>query len=105
MLLTVEKREFLLDVIDIVNSLGKPEENISLLGRDGNAKVYEDKLIRATSVNNHSQFELIRKSNNSPIIYVENEVAIYFGRDFIYLREHVDKLLKQIKEDKDENIG
>lgn len=103
MLLTAEKHGFLLDLIDIINALGTPKENISVLGFTGNGIIYEDSLLKITSVKNHNYLVATRKSTENPMIMLENDIVIRFHGEFIYLKEHINNLLKQIKEDKDEN--
>lgn len=104
MLLSIEKRDFLLDLVDITNKLGTPNDNISLLGYNGNGVIYEDKLLKIVSVKNHTYLVVTRKYNDNQIIMLENDVAIRFHGEYIYLKEHVDKLIKQIKGNTDENI-
>jgi len=104
MLLSVEKREFLLDLIDVLKSKGSIDDNISLLGYTGDALVYNDKLMRITSLNEHTYIEVIRHSSNLPVILIQNETVLCFHGEFIYLKEHVDKLLKKLKEEQNEII-
>ena len=97
MLLTVEKREFLFDLIDIINALGTPVDDILLLGQAGNGLVYEDSLLKIVSIRGHTYFVVTRKNSNMPVIIMENDISIRFHGEYIYLREHVINLLKQIK--------
>lgn len=104
MLLTVEKREFLLDLVDIVNALGVHTPDVFLLGVTDNGVVYEDELLKIVSIREHKYCVVTRKMNASPIIILENDVPIRFHGEFIYLLQHVKHLMEKIKEGSDEII-
>jgi hypothetical protein len=97
MLLSVEKREFLLDLVDVLNHYGTKKDEISLLGYTGNGVVYEDKLLKITSNRQYTNMVVTRKQNNIPIIMLENDVSICFHGEFIYLKEHISNLLFKIE--------
>jgi hypothetical protein len=103
MLLSVEKREFLLDIIDVLNAYGTPDDDISLLGYVGNGVVYEDGIVKIITADEHKYCVVTRKSNQSQVIMMERDVVIRFHGEFIYLTEHISNLISKSKEEVNES--
>lgn len=103
MLLNVEKREFLLDIIDVLNTHGTPIDNVSLLGYSGNGVIYEDDIIKIITASEHKYCVVTRKSNQSQVIMMERDIVIRFHGEFIYLNEHISNLITKNKEEGNES--
>lgn len=93
MILHPDKRQFLHKCLDLLDNRGIKQE-VLILGKHLDGILYEDNVILIAKSLDDLQMEIERKSNNNPIFYMENGMTIMFHGEYIYLEEHVNKLLR-----------
>ena len=94
MIIPIDKARFLDKCYSVSDKLVKSECEFSVLGNDVTGKLYSDELIYIAVSNDKSFVEVERKTNKSPLIFVENGEVILFSSDYIYLEDHIESLLK-----------
>ena len=95
-MLHIDQREFLLKCVDVLNRHGHDDPAYLLLGKPRECKVYEDSVILIAKSNDDQWMEMVRKYNNSPFYWMDDGETIRFNSDFVYLEEHVEKLLRVV---------
>ncbi len=96
MMLHIDQREFLLKCVDVLNRFGHDDSAYLLLGKARECKVYEDSVILIAKSNDDRWMEMVRKYNNNPFYWMDDGETIRFNSDFVYLEEHIEKLLRSI---------
>lgn len=91
MILHPDKRVFLHKCLDILDKHGIQQEVI-ILGKCLDGILYEDNIILIAKSLDDRYMEIERKSNNSPILFMEDGIIIYFQCDYIYLDQHLSYL-------------
>ena len=94
MIIHQNKKEFLDMCYQLIDSQ-EEESNVIILGEKFKGKSYEDELISICSSKDKSFFEVIRQNNQFPIIWIRNYEIINFQSEFIYLLDHVKRLLQK----------
>jgi len=95
MLLTPDRVEFLNRCKTIVKKLGTFGE-MCACGHDGTGYSYSDELIYIAETEDGDYLEIERKSSETPIVYINDNVVILFHGDFYFLHYHVDELYSKI---------
>lgn len=93
MLLHPDKRQFLHKCLDILEKFGIPGQVI-ILGQELDGISYEDNLIFIQKSNDDRWMHMVRKTNNFPFYFMQNGTTILFHGEYIYLEDHIDKLLR-----------
>jgi len=96
MMLHIDQREFLLKCVDVLNRFGHDDSAYLLLGKERECRVYEDSVILIAKSNDDRWMEMIRKYNDNPFYWMDDGETIRFNSDFVYLEEHIEKLLRSI---------
>lgn len=96
MMLHIDQREFLLKCVDVLNRFGHNDSAYLLLGKERECRVYEDSVILIAKSNDDRWMEMVRKYNNNPFYWMDDGETIRFNSDFVYLEEHIEKLLRSI---------
>lgn len=92
MILRKLHKKFLHDCIDVVVSHGEISE-IIVLGKSIDGYSYDDALITILLSEDKTSMEIVRKTTDECILWMEADKVIYFSDDFIYLSEHIEKIL------------
>jgi hypothetical protein len=95
-MLHIDQREFLLKCVDVLNRFGHDDSAYLLLGKERECRVYEDSVILIAKSNDDRWMEMIRKYNDNPFYWMDDGETIRFNSDFVYLEEHIEKLLRSI---------
>jgi len=93
MILHPDKKKFLHKCLDILDKYGKSSP-IIILGQELDGISYEDNLILILKSTDDRWMEIVRKTNNFSFYYMQNGTSIYFHGEYVYLENHVDKLLR-----------
>lgn len=93
MLLHPDKRQFLHKCLDVLDRFGTPTQVI-ILGQELDGISYEDNLIFIQKSNDDRWMQMVRKHTNFPFYYMQNGTTILFHGEYIYLEDHIDKLLR-----------
>lgn len=93
MTLEVSKLEFVDKCIKIAQTLGTFTDDLSMQDVIGTGNLYSDEVITIALSNDGAYFEAYRKLTSDVIIlYINGTYTLYKG-DFIYLEDHVNKLI------------
>jgi hypothetical protein len=93
MVLHKEDREFLHKCLDILDKDGVDSNDLIILGRECEGTVYSDDVITIQKSNDDLWMEIIRMYNNNAVFYMHDGITIRFNNEYVYLEDHVNKLL------------
>lgn len=94
MLLTEDQKEFLYNCDIILTKYGKETENI-ILGKSCKCNYYVDDVIEIIKSLDGFDMEIVRCSENLPIIYKQLNNYILFHHNYVYLEQHIMHLIQR----------
>ena len=97
MLIDKDKQEFLDNCLKVLDAYGHASDTLLILGREVSGKIYEDSLIRIIKSDDDQYMEMLRKMNDFNFFYLFEGSCIQFHGEYVYLEEHINKLVSEIK--------
>ena len=95
MSLEAPKIKFFENCKKILDSLGEESKDIPL-SIDCDGHTYSDEVISISASDDRLYFEVYRQSNLQQIIVMNNGTCIRFRGEFIYLEDHVNKIINKL---------
>lgn len=95
MILHPDKKAFLHKCLDVLDHYGT-KARVHILGNELDGIMYEDELIFIQKSSDDLWMEIVRKLNNNPFYFMYNGDSIRFHGEYIYLEDHVNKLLESV---------